>query len=120
VASIGIAGLAVGASILAVRRSDGLPLAAALSSVAMLLLPAALWYHYLVVLLPLAIVTWPRATPRVRGVLLLAGLAVSAGVAWLPLATIGWLVMAGVIVGVLAIPVRAPLGDRPGAMPDRG
>jgi hypothetical protein len=75
----------------------------------MLLLPAALWYHYLVVLLPLAIVAWPHATPGARGVLLLAALGVSAGVAWLPLATIGWVAMASVIVGVLASPIRGGL-----------
>ena len=107
--SIAAAAAAVGVSVMVVRRPGGLPLAAALCSVAMLLLPAALWYHYLVVLLPLAIVAWPHATPGARGVLLLAALGVSAGVAWLPLATIGWVAMASVIVGVLASPIRGGL-----------
>jgi hypothetical protein len=68
----------------------------------MLLLPAALWYHYLVVLLPLAILAWPRATRGARVGMVIAGLCVSGGVAWLPMATVGWVTMALVIVGVLS------------------
>jgi hypothetical protein len=97
-----------------VRRSGDLVLAAALCSVAMLLLPAALWYHYLVVLLPLAIIAWPQATHGARAAIVVAGLCVSGGLAWLPLATIGWVAMAGAILlamrpaaGTLREPVAA-------------
>jgi hypothetical protein len=67
--------------------------------VAMLLAPAALWYHYLAVLLPLALYAWPAATRRQRCVLAVGSGLVSAGVAFLPLALLG----AGVMVtGTLA------------------
>lgn len=106
VASVAVAAFAVAVAIMVVRRPGGPALAAVLCSVAMLLLPAALWYHYLVVLLPLAIVAWPHAPKGARGAMVLAGLSVSAGVAWLPLATIGWVAMAALITGVVA---RQPL-----------
>lgn len=102
VASVGLALVAVLVSVLVVRRPGGPALAAVLCSVAMLLLPPALWYHYLAVLLPLAIVAWPHATPTVRAALIVAGATVSAGVAWLPLATIGWVALAALITFVLA------------------
>ncbi len=110
VASVVGAALAVLVSVIVVRWPGGLALAAALCSVAMLLLPGALWYHYLVVLLPLAIIAWPRAAMGIRVALVVAGLAVSAGVAWLPLATIGWVTMAALVVGVLASRLR-PLSE---------
>ena len=99
--SIAVALGALACSVSVIRRPGGLPLAATLCSIAMLLLPAALWYHYLVVLLPLAILAWPRAVGPPRAGIVVAGLCVSGGVAWLPLATIGWVVMASIIVGVL-------------------
>jgi hypothetical protein len=102
VASVGLALVAVLVSVLVVRRPGGPALAAVLCRVAMLLLPPALWYHYLAVLLPLAIVAWPHATPTVRAALIVAGATVSAGVAWLPLATIGWVALAALITFVLA------------------
>ncbi len=102
IGSVGISVLAVGGSIVVVRRPGGLALAGVLCSIAMLLLPAALWYHYLVVLLPLAIVAWPRASGAARAMLVLAGAGVSAGVAWLPLATFGWVAMAAILAWVLA------------------
>lgn len=109
VTSVALALLAVAVSVLVVRRPGGPALAATLCSVAMLLLPAALWYHYLAVLLPLCIVAWPHASPTARGALVVAGLGVSAGVAWLPLATIGWVVMAGLLTGVMARAASVPL-----------
>lgn len=117
VGSVGFAVVAVGASMVAVRRPGGLALGGALCSIAMLLLPAALWYHYLVVLLPLAIVAWPRASNGARVALVLTGATISAGVAWLPLATVGWVVMAGSLVWVFARPparVAAPAEARSG------
>jgi hypothetical protein len=106
--SIAIAALTAAAAVVVMRRPGGPALAAALCSVSMLLLPAALWYHYLAVLLPLAIVAWPLATSNVRTALCAAGLLVSAGVAWLPLATVGWVTMAALIVGTLARPATRP------------
>lgn len=111
--SIALALLAVACSVLVIRRPGRLPLAAALCSIAMLLLPAALWYHYLVVLLPLAILAWPRATRGARAGIVVGGLCVSGGVAWLPMATIGWVVMASVIVGVLMDRPRPVAVDEP-------
>jgi hypothetical protein len=112
IGSIAIALGAVVASVLVIRRPGGLELAASLCSIAMLLLPAALWYHYLVVLLPLAIIAWPRSTTGARAAIVVAGLCVSAGIAWLPLATIGWVAMASVILRVLATHHAArPLSD---------
>ncbi len=111
--SVAVALAAVAGSVLVVRRPAGLPLAATLCSVAMLLLPAALWYHYLVVLLPLAILAWPRATHRARVGMVIAGLCVSGGVAWLPMATIGGVAMALAIVGVLSARPRPVALDHP-------
>jgi hypothetical protein len=98
---------AIAASVVVIRRPGGLPTAATLATMAMLLLPAALWYHYLVVLLPLAILAWPSATHSERVALVVAGALVTGGVAWLPLATIG-------ATGLLLITLRAQarrLGD---------
>jgi hypothetical protein len=106
VMSVVVALAAVVGAVAVVRRSGDLVLAAALCSVAMLLLPAALWYHYLVVLLPLAIMAWPHAGSAARLTLVVSALSVSAGVAWLPLATIGWLVMAtAIVVALIARPL---------------
>jgi alpha-1,2-mannosyltransferase len=112
--SIALALGAVAASVVVIRRQGGVALAATLCSIAMLLLPAALWYHYLVVLLPLAIIAWPQATHGARAAIVVAGLCVSGGIAWLPLATIGWVAMAGAILlamrpaaGTLREPVAA-------------
>ena len=111
-ASVAVAIGAVGASVLVIRRPGGLALAATLCTLAMLLLPAALWYHYLVVLLPLAIIAWPQANPVARAALVLTGLGISAGVAWLPVATVSWVAMTGVIVGVLlARPATATMRE---------
>ena len=81
-------GATVGA-VLVIRRPMGAIPAATLATIAMLLLPAALWYHYLVVLLPIGILAWPPAGPRARAALVVAGACISAAVAWLPLATLG-------------------------------
>ncbi len=89
VISLAAAVAATVASVVVIRRPGGLPAAATLATAAMLLLPAALWYHYLVVLLPLAILAWPTATRSERVALVTSGAFVTAGVAVLPLATIG-------------------------------
>ena len=100
VISLVVAVTAIAASVVVIRRRGGLPVAATLATIAMLLLPAALWYHYLAVLLPLAILAWPSATRSERVSLVGAGALVTGGVAWLPLATIG-------AAGLLLISLRA-------------
>jgi hypothetical protein len=70
-------------------RAGGLHAGVVLGTVAMLLLPAQLWYHYLIVLLPLAALAWRRGGNRLRSAMLVSAGAVSAGIAWLPLATVG-------------------------------
>ncbi len=103
VLSLGVATAAIAASVVIIRRPGGLPAAATLATIAMLLLPAALWYHYLVVLLPLAILAWPTATRSERGALVVAGGVVTGGVVWLPLATVG---AAGLLLTTLRAQVR--------------
>jgi hypothetical protein len=93
-----VAGLCMAGAFRVARRSGGGAAAAALGTAAMLLLPAAIWYHYLVVLLPLAVLAWPRASARLRVVLIGAGAAISVGLAWLPLATLGAVALAAAIV----------------------
>ena len=83
-------------------RPGGWHAAVALGTSAMLLLPAAVWYHYLAVLLPLGAVAWPSAIPRVRVALVAGALMVLLGVSWLPLATAGAAVLAaGAVVTLL-------------------
>lgn len=77
-------------------------------TVALLLLPAACWLHYLVVLLPLAALAWTAAGTRARIVLVAGGVAVGVGVAWLPLVTAGAvLLVAGTAAGIARDPRRA-------------
>lgn len=59
------------------RRRGGLPAAALLGTVAMLIVPGTLWYHYLAVLLPFAAMAWPRATAGSRAALLMAAVIVT-------------------------------------------
>ena len=73
-------------------RRQGVPgwaAATTLGVAAMLLLPAACWYHYLVALLPVAALAWPVASIRARVALLVAAALITAGVAALASATIG-------------------------------
>jgi hypothetical protein len=90
-----IAVAAVGASVIWARRfavsrlPNGLLLATAAATIAMLLLPSALWYHYLCVCLPVAAFSWHSAGRRERFGLFLGAAAVSLGLAWLPLAVAG-------------------------------
>lgn len=81
--------------LLVARGQGGWQAAVALGTIAMLLLPSQLWYHYLLVLLPLAALSWGRASTRLRVALLAAAAAVSLGIAWLPLATLGGAALAG-------------------------
>lgn len=83
------------------RRPGGTPAAVGLGSAAMLLLPAAVWYHYLVVLLPLAAMAWPRGSLRLRVTLACSAAITVAGIAWLPFATLGGAAMLSLSLTVL-------------------
>lgn len=82
--------------------SGAWPAAVAAGVVASLLLPAALWYHYLTLLVPLAAFVWVRA-PRlfVRAGLLGSGAAVTMGLAFLPLAAVGGAWLGGTVLVAL-------------------
>jgi hypothetical protein len=71
------------------RQPRGAITAVLLGTVAMLLLPAAIWYHYLAVLLPLAVIAWCRGDPKARTMLVAGGALVSFGLASLCLALLG-------------------------------
>ncbi|MGH2407815.1 MAG: glycosyltransferase family 87 protein [Candidatus Limnocylindrales bacterium] len=86
------------------RRPGGWPGAATAGVAGMLLLPGAIWYHYLALLLPVAIHAWARAGSRQRLGLAIGAAAVSFGVAWLPLASLG----AAVLVAASLIALRPP------------
>ena len=105
-ASILLAGACVVAAWRVARRAPAA--AVALTTIAMLLLPAALWYHYLAVLLPQAALAWPRATGRARAALAGCAALISLGIAWLPLATLGAAALATVLVAVLLSGATSP------------
>ena len=88
-ASLVVAVGSVVAAVALARRPGGWPAAVTFGVLASLLAPAALWYHYLAVLLPLALFAWPAASAIQRSMLAAGGALVSAGVAFLPLAVIG-------------------------------
>jgi hypothetical protein len=75
------------------RTRAGLPVAALLGVIALLLLPGSLWYHYLVILLPFAAMAWPRATRNARLVLFIAAALISLSLVWLPLALFSAIVL---------------------------
>jgi hypothetical protein len=100
--SLAAALLAAAISIWAAWRAANLPLAVAAGTFALLLLPSALWYHYLVVALPIGALAWARARPAERGLMVAGGAAVSLGLAWLPLAVLGTVVFFAGAVRVLA------------------
>ena len=110
IAALVTAAAAVVGSIALCRRPGGRGAALVLGTAAMLLLPAALWYHYLAVLLPLGALAWPQAGRRIRAALLAGGVAISAALVWLPLALAGAGVM---IVAALAATWPWTAGDRP-------
>ncbi len=99
-ASMAVAISALIASVWVALRPGGMPAAAVLGTVTMLLLPGTFWYHYLAVLLPLAAMSWPRADGATRAILLLsAGVVSVTGIVFMPLVTLlgafGVLVTAG-------------------------
>ena len=70
-------GVCIVVSIWLARQRGGMPAAALLGTVAMLIIPGTLWLHYLAVLLPFAAMAWPRAGASIRGVLLASAASVS-------------------------------------------
>ena len=72
------------AGVVVARRDDGWPAAAVLGTTGLLLLPPVLWYHYLAMLLPVAIIAWRPASARGRTLLVAGGVGVTFGLAWLP------------------------------------
>lgn len=82
------AGVAVLGAMWVARRSGGLPLATLLATVAMLLLPGTLWYHYFAVLLPLGAMAWPRSNAGQKLAIFGAAATISlAGLQAVPIAT---------------------------------
>jgi hypothetical protein len=72
-----------------------------------MLLPAALWYHYLALLLPLAAFVWVHAGASTRAVLVGSGVLTSAGMTVPLMAAIG----AGAMAVALVVALRpAPRG----------
>lgn len=102
-AAIVVAVLLVVASIVLARREAAWPAALSCAATASLLLPAALWYHYLTVLIPLMAFAWVRAGRRGRLALIGSVVAVQAGLALLPLAALGTAALAATTVR-LAMP----------------
>jgi len=90
------------------RRPDGWAAAVTAGVAATLLIPAALWYHYLAVLLPVAVVAWGRATGRERAGIFAGAALVSVGIAWLPLALAGGVVIVGCALAALRPELRRP------------
>jgi hypothetical protein len=75
------------------RHPGGVAAGITLGAVAMLLLPAAIWYHYLAILLPLAALAWFSADYRSRALLLAGGVLIGLGVAALCFALVGGLLL---------------------------
>ena len=76
-AMLSAGGMFILASIWLSRRRSGMPAAALLGTVAMLIIPGTLWFHYLAVLLPFAAMAWPRASMAHRGILLASAASVA-------------------------------------------
>ena len=109
-----VAGIAVlAASVWAARRPGGMPLAVLFATVAMLVIPGTLWYHYFAVLLPLAAMAWSPATRTERGVLLTAGALIGISVLD-PVPLELSIVAAAVIVVVCGRALWLPSGERSG------
>jgi hypothetical protein len=100
-AALAVAAASIVLSVILARRHSGLPAAALLGVIAMLLMPGSLWYHYLVALLPFAAVAWVRTGAGPRALLLGGAVAITVGVAWLPAALGGAVVLASTSLGTL-------------------
>lgn len=124
-ATLVAAGVCILASVWLARRNGGMPVAALLGSLAMLLIPGTLWLHYLVVLLPFAAMAWPRASAGIRGVLLASLVVVSVAPflgnppAWFYLGSVlafpaaGWVLWPRAERAVASPPAPAPAARAP-------
>ena len=65
-----------------------------------LIVPPAIWYHYLCVLLPFVVLAWPLADGRIRALLLLGVVLVDLGLVAIWIATVGATV---VVLALLAV-----------------
>jgi hypothetical protein len=97
IVAIAVALVLIGLSVWLARRPAAWPAAALCGVIATLLLPAALWYHYLVLLLPFAAFAWVRGTTVTRFALLVSGLLVSVGMTMPFIAAAGELALAATI-----------------------
>jgi len=85
----------------AARQPTGWPAAVACGTAAGLLFPATIWFHYLVLLLPLVVVAWPRLRGWRASVTVVAMLATSLA-SNLPLVSLGLGVLVfGLVIWVL-------------------
>lgn len=96
-----LGGTAILAAAILARQGGRWPASVLLGVVAMLTIPGSIWYHYLALLLPPAAFAWPAASRRQRAAMAFAAAAVTFGLAWLPLATIGATVLAVAVLRVL-------------------
>jgi Glycosyltransferase family 87 len=115
VLALATAALLVAASIVLARRIGAWPAAVGCAVIAALLVPAALWYHYLTVLLPLATFAWVRAGRPLRGSIVASAAVVSLGLALPAVAAVAgaWLsvsAIAGVWPRLLGRPAQMGLG----------
>lgn len=97
VAAVVLAVVLVVASIRVARAQRGWAAAVACAVLAGLLVPAALWYHYLVLLLPLAAFVWVGGAIQTRVALLVSGALISAGMTIPLLAAAGSAALAATI-----------------------
>jgi hypothetical protein len=105
-AGLGLLGLSVGLA----RRPEHWGAAITAAVAGSLLLPAATWYHYLAVLLPLAAFAWPTASVAQRAAMVAGAALVYAGFGWfLPLALPG----AAILVIVVLIALRPATAQPP-------
>ena len=72
-----VGGVCIVLSMWLARQRGGMPAAALFGTVAMLIIPGTLWFHYLAVLLPFAAMAWPRAGIGTRVLLLVSAALVS-------------------------------------------
>jgi hypothetical protein len=94
----------------------GWPAAVACGATASLLVPGALWYHYLAILLPLAAFAWVRGGLVTRALLAASGGIVVWGLSLTPVAMLG----AGGLAATVLAGLSLPSGRSPAAEPEAG
>lgn len=108
-AAIGLGIVLVVLSALWATRGSGWAAAVAAATGASLALPAAIWYHYLAVLVPLGVLAWWAGSAKTRAVLLGSGALVTIGIAALPIASAGGFALgAAILAGLRPGPVVSP------------